>query len=86
MAKSSSECPVTRGKVDLSQYEAVDGNWRELGLAAPARRALVNAKLLKISDLKKISREDFLELHGMGPTTATIIEIEMKRKKVSFKK
>ena len=56
--KKSSNCAVVRGEVDLSKYEEVDGIWRKLGLAAPARRALVNAKLLKLSDLKKISEKD----------------------------
>ena len=32
----------------------LDANWREIGLAAPARLALVEAKLFKVSDLRKI--------------------------------
>ena len=66
--------------------EEVDGVWRKLGLAAPARRALVNAKLLKLGDLKKISEKDFLALHGMGPSAAKIIKVEMRKKKLTFKK
>ena len=31
-------CPVQRGEVDLKKYEKLDGNWRDLGLAAPARK------------------------------------------------
>ena len=84
--KRSSNCAVVRGEVDLSKYEEVDGVWRELGLVAPARRALVNAKLLKLSDLKKISERDFLALHGMGPSAAKIIKVEMRRNKIFFKK
>ena len=84
--KNSSNCAVVRGEVDLSKYEEVDGVWRELGLAAPARRALVNAKLLKLSDLKKISEKDFLALHGMGPSAAKLIKVEMRKKKITFKK
>ena len=84
--KKSSNCAVVRGEVDLSKYEEVDGIWRKLGLAAPARRALVNAKLLKLSDLKKISEKDFLALHGMGPSAAKIIKVEMRKKKLTFKK
>ena len=49
-------CPVQRGEVYLNKYEKLDGVWRDLGLAAPARRALVNSKLLKLNDLKKIGR------------------------------
>jgi DNA repair protein RadC len=62
-------CPVTRGEVDLSKYEKLDGVWRELGISAPARRALVDAKILKLSDLSKIKLEDLTSLHGMGPKT-----------------
>jgi DNA repair protein RadC len=64
-----SSCPVTRGEVDLSKYEKLAGVWRELGISAPARRALVDAKLLKLSDLSKIKLEDLTALHGMGPKT-----------------
>ena len=32
-----SQCPVQRGEVDLKKYENLDGIWRDLGLAAPAR-------------------------------------------------
>ena len=62
-----SKCTVTRGEVDLSKYEKVDGVWRELGLAAPARRALVDHKILKVSDLKKFSLEEIADFHGIGP-------------------
>ena len=84
-AKKSSNCAVVRGEVDLSKYEEVDGVWRALGLAAPARRALVNAKLLKLSDLKRISEKDFLALHGMGPSATKVVKREMKLNKMTFK-
>ena len=78
-------CPVQRGEVDLKKYEKLDGNWRDLGLAAPARRALVDAKLLKISDLKKISEPELKKLHGMGPSAIKILNAAMKKSKISFK-
>ena len=53
-----SNCDVTAGRVDLSKYEKLDGYWKELGLAAPARRALVNNKVLKTTDLKKFTERD----------------------------
>ena len=31
-----SQCPVKQGKVDLNNYEKLDGYWKTLGLAAPA--------------------------------------------------
>ena len=59
--KKDSKCPVTQGEVDLSKYEALDGEWRKVGLAAPARRALVDAKLYKVSDLRKVSLSELTE-------------------------
>ena len=73
-----SQCPVKQGKVDLDAYSSKDGVWRGLGVAAPARRALVDAKLLKLRDLKNITRADFMKLHGMGPSASAIIVKAMK--------
>jgi hypothetical protein len=83
--KIDSNCPVTRGEVDLDWYAEHDGAWRELGLASPARRALVNAGLLKLSDLKKISREKLAAQHGMGPSALKILDAEMTSKGWKFK-
>ncbi len=83
---ASSKCPVTRGEVDLSRYAKLDGYWKTLGVSAPARRALVDAKLMKTSDLKKISETKFMELHGMGPKAASVIKKDMKKLKVAFSK
>ena len=80
-----SKCEVVNGKVDLTKYEKLDGVWRELGLAAPARRALVNAKLLKLNDLKKITEIDLKELHGMGPRTLKVLKAEMRKLKITFR-
>ena len=83
--KSSSRCPVTRGEVDLKKYEALDGEWRAIGLAAPARRALVDAKLYKVSDLRKISETELASLHGMGKSAMARLKIVMAGKKIRFK-
>ncbi len=80
--QNSSKCAVTRGEVDLDKYAKVDGFWRELGLAAPARRALVNNKLFKISDLKKFTIDEVAEFHGIGANALTIL----KSAKAPFKK
>lgn len=81
----SKKCLVTQGKVDLSLYDKLDGEWKRIGLAAPARRALINAKLIKITDLKKISEKNLMALHGMGPSSLPIIKREMKKYKIKFK-
>jgi hypothetical protein len=80
--KNQAKCAVTRGEVDLEKYAKVDGFWRELGLAAPARRALVNNKLFKLSDLKKFTMHEVAEFHGIGANALTIL----KNAKAPFKK
>lgn len=61
-----SQCPVKQGKVDLTKYESKDSVWREIGLAFPARRGLVDNGILKLSDLKKYSVKELAEIHGVG--------------------
>ena len=80
-----SQCPVAKGEVDLSKYEKLDGEWRELKLAAPARRALINAKISKITQLSKISESELKKLHGMGPNALKVIKAEMKKRRLKFK-
>lgn len=78
-------CPVTRGQIRPSDDQKRDGKWRELGLAAPARRALVNARLFKLSDLKKVTQSELSALHGMGPSALSLLKKEMKRLGIQFK-
>ena len=80
--QSKSNCPVTKGEVDLGAYSKVDGVWKELGLAAPARRALVNNKILKLADLKRFTIDQVADFHGMGPNALTLL----KKAKAPFKK
>lgn len=80
--KSSS----AEGDDDLVRYEAVDGHWRELGLAAPARRALIDDGLFTLSDLRKTSLAALKELHGVGPNAIRVLVVEMKKADLSFRK
>jgi hypothetical protein len=66
-------------------YEEFDGEWRKIGLAAPARRALVDAKLYKVSDLRKIRLEDLAALHGMGKSAIARIRQIMEAKGIRFR-
>ena len=84
MAKKDSKCAVTRGEVDLAKYEQLDGEWRKIGLSAPARRALVDAKLYRVSDLRKISLEKLTSLHGMGKSAVARLKVVMNGKKIKF--
>lgn len=65
---AGSSCPVARGEVDFDWYAARDAVWRELGLAAPARRALVDAGILKKSQLRGFTLAELAALHGIGKT------------------
>jgi hypothetical protein len=83
--KGKSNSPVTNGEVDLEKYERLDREWREIDLAAPARRALVDAKLYKVSDLRKISLAELEGLHGMGKSAIARIKVIMNAKKIKFR-
>ena len=70
---SKSRCEVTQGTVDLSWYAERDGVWRELKLAAPARRALVNAGILTVSDVSAYSLRELQALHGIGKNALNVL-------------
>jgi hypothetical protein len=72
--------------IDLDAYADVDGAWRELGLAAPVRRALIDDGYYKLSDLRKTSLDAIKELHGMGPNAIRILISAMKKADLSFRK
>ena len=86
IAARISQCPVKTGTVDLAKYEKLDSYWKSLGVAAPARRGLVDNKILKLSDLKNWREADFLKIHAMGPKAAAIITTEMRSNKIHFKR
>jgi hypothetical protein len=83
--KADSKRSSTRGDLNQTQYELFDGEWRKIGLAAPARRALVDAKLYKVSDLRKISLAELTELHGMGKSAIARLSAIMEAKKIRFR-
>lgn len=84
--KARDESSATESDHGLDRYEAVDGHWRELGLAAPARRALIDDGLFTVSDLRKTSLAALKELHGMGPNAIRVLVAEMKKADLSFRK
>ena len=71
---------------DLARYESLDGTWREIGLSAPARRALIDDGLYELSDLRKISLAALKDLHGMGPNAIRVLVAEMKKADLAFRK
>lgn len=71
--------------LDMSQYEHLDGEWRKIGLTAPARKALVDAKLYKVSDLRKISLAELTELEGISKSSVARIKVIMNAKRLNFR-
>ena len=84
--KASKESSVSNNSDLLDAYEGVDHHWREIGLAAPARRALIDDGLFQLSDLRKVSLAAIKELHGMGPNAIRILITAMKKSDISFRK
>jgi len=80
--KSNQELDISQAELD--RYESLDREWREYGISAPARRALVDAKLYKVSDLRKISQSDLEDLHGMGKSAVARLKVLMSAKKIKF--
>ena len=67
------------------KHDPLELEWYRLGLSGPARRALVNAKLYKVSDLRKISLDELIGLHGMGKSSVARIRLIMDAKKIRFR-
>jgi len=81
--KSNDNCNISQAELD--RYESLDREWREYNIAAPARRALVDAKLYKVSDLRKISLSELEGLHGMGKSAVARLKVLMHAKKIKFR-
>ncbi len=84
-SKNKSNDSADISQAELDRYESLDREWREYKLAAPARRALVDAKLYKVSDLRKISLTDLEGLHGMGKSAVARLKVLMNAKKIKFR-
>ncbi len=80
--KSNQDLNISQAELD--RYESLDREWREYGISAPARRALVDAKLYKVSDLRKISESNLEDLHGMGKSAIARLKVLMSAKKIKF--
>jgi hypothetical protein len=80
--KSNQDLDISQAELD--RYESLDREWREYGISAPARRALVDAKLYKVSDLRKISESNLEDLHGLGKSAIARLKVLMNAKKIKF--
>jgi hypothetical protein len=72
-------------QAELDRYERLDQEWREYDIAAPARRALVDAKLYKVSDLRKIKQSDLEQIPGLGKSVIARLKVLMNAKKIKFR-
>jgi predicted RecB family nuclease len=54
-------------------------------LAAPARRAFENAGITTLKKLSHHSKEEILQLHGMGPSSVPKLQQALKAKGLTFK-
>jgi hypothetical protein len=55
-------------------------------ISAPALRALLNAKITKLSQLTTYTEQEIADLHGMGPKALTLLKKSLMAMKKSFKK
>lgn len=83
--KVKKESELTNSDSAIDVYGAVDGDWRAIGLAAPARRALIDDGLYRLSDLRKVSLSALKESPGLGPNAIRVLVAEMKKADLSFR-
>ena len=85
LAARLSQCGIKNGQVSSSKYEGRDSYWKSIGLASPARRGLIDNKLLKLDDLEKLTKIELKSVHAIGPNAIKTIENEMKKKGLKFR-
>ena len=70
---------------DALKLEALEVEWRKIGLTGPARKALVEAKLYKVSDLRKITLSELVSLPGVSKSAIARIKVIMAAKGIRFR-
>jgi len=78
------DCDITSGRVDPRSYDELDRAWHAVGLGAPARRALVNADLMSMADLSRVTEKHVVGLHGMGKAAMKRLVAAMDDAGVTF--
>ena len=78
----SSDCPVCPV---CEQHRSHHNSFLML-LAAPARRALENAKILTLEQLATYTEQDILQLHGMGKSSIPKLRTALNKAGMDFKK
>jgi len=54
-------------------------------LSAPARRALVNANIISLTELTTYTAKQILALHGVGPSTIPVLRAALAKQGLDFK-
>lgn len=76
-----SECAITNRTENSDE-----GIWKSLNVpGAPARRALVNAKVTTLKQLSNKQRAEISDLHGMGPKALAFLDELLKSNKLKWK-
>jgi hypothetical protein len=68
-----------------SMTAPLDAEWVKIGLGKVAQRTLVEAKLYRVSDLRRVSLAELTALHGMGKSTIARLRQIMDAKKMQFR-
>ena len=58
---------------------AIDNHELPSNIGSPARRALVSASITTLEQVAKLSDEELLELHGVGPKAVRILREYIKK-------
>jgi hypothetical protein len=80
----SSDCPVCPICFEVERKNLPADDFRSK-LAAPVQRALKNAGISKLSDLKRFTEKELTSLHGIGPNAIKKIKLSMKLANIQFK-
>jgi len=85
MAKSPNRFKRTENPSSEAQQEELERDWKQIGLTGPARKALVEAKLYKVSDLRKVTAAELLAIPGVSRSAIARIKVIMNAKKIRFR-
>ena len=58
---------------------SIDNHELPSNIGSPARRALVSASITTLEQVAKLSDEELLELHGVGPKAVRILREYIKK-------
>jgi hypothetical protein len=73
-----------KGEMMMIQNDNVKESDLPTGLAKPAQRALAAAGYLRLEQFTKLSEDDVLQLHGMGPKALELIRRALMAQGLSF--